>query len=152
MRFLKTFDSCHDVAGAYWIDNDRRLRIEKYHGKTRLADLKAVQARMAADPHWCGNYHGLIDFSEADLDITTNEILRLALLTRHGASRSSGWLAYVVTDSTTHGVVRMLSHWMRSNARMRMFRTRADAEVWLAWNMYQAPPVFFKEEELRHVG
>ncbi|GAA5125135.1 hypothetical protein JIN84_13660 [Luteolibacter yonseiensis] len=152
MRFLQTYDSCLDAVGSYWIDNDRRLRIEKYHGKTGLADLKAVQCSIAADPAWRADFHGLIDFSEADLDISANEILRLALVMRHGPSRSHGWLAYVVTHSATHGAVRMLCHWMRATDRMRIFKTRAEAEIWLARNIYQIPPAFISEVELRNVG
>ena len=152
MRFLTTFDSCLDVVGSYWIDTDRRLRIEKYHGKTELVDLKAVQSSMAADPDWRADFHGLIDFSEAELDLSANEILRLALVMRHGASRSNGWLAYVVSNSVTHGFVRMLAHWARATDRMKIFKTRAEAEVWLARNIYQVPPAFIDEVELRNVG
>lgn len=152
MRFLSTFDSCQDVVGSYWIDTDRRLRIEKYHGRTRLEDLKAVQFGMAADPGWCPDFHGLIDFSEAKLSLSVNEILRLALVMRHGVSRSNGWLAYVVTSSTTHGMVRMLGHWARTTDRMKIFQTRAEAEVWLARNIYQAPASFVTEVKLRNVG
>lgn len=152
MRFLTTLDSCPDAAGSYWIDTDRRLRIEKYHGKTELADLKAVQSGMAAHSDWCADFHGLIDFSEAELDLSANEILRLALVMRHGMSRSNGWLAYVVTNSATHGIVRMLGHWMRAADRMKIFKTRAEAEVWLARNIYQVPPAFISEVELRNAG
>lgn len=152
MRFLTTLDSCQDAVGSYWIDTDRRLRIEKYHGKTKLADLKAVQFGMAGDPNWCADFHGLIDFSEAKLNVSVNEILRLALVMRHGVSRSNGWLAYVVTSSATHGIVRMLGHWTRATDRMRIFKTRAEAEVWLARNIYQVPPAFISEVELRNAG
>ena len=63
------------------------MRIEEYQGKTGLADLKSVISSMASDPCWSADFHGLIDFSEAELDLAANDVLRLALVLRHEENR-----------------------------------------------------------------
>ena len=158
MRFLTTDYSSSETVGQYRIDTDRRLRIEEYQGKTGLNDLKSVQASMASDPCWSADYHGLIDFSGAKLDLTANDILRLALVLRHESNRSRGWLAYVATDSLTYGIVRMLGYWSRNTDRLRIFQSRDEAEAWLVLNINQVPPRFVSEKvpptaaEIRNAG
>ncbi|MES2922603.1 MAG: hypothetical protein V4819_13710 [Verrucomicrobiota bacterium] len=101
---------------------------------------------MASDPCWSADFHGLIDFSEADLELTANDVLRLALVLRHEANRSRGWLAYVATNSTTYGIIRMLGYWSRNTNRLRIFQSRDEAEAWLEINTNQVPPGFINED------
>ncbi len=145
MKFLTTDYSPFETVGHYRIDAGRRMRIEEYQGKTGLADLKSVVSAMASDPCWSADFHGLIDFSEAQLELVANDVLRLALVLRHEAIRSRGWLAYVAPNSTAHGIVRMLGHWSRNTDRMRIFRSRDEAERWLELNVDQVPPGFISE-------
>lgn len=158
MKFLTTDYSSSAIVGHYRIDTDRRLRLEEYQGKTGLADLKLVIASMASDPCWSADYHGLIDFSEAELDLTANDILRLALVLRQEPNRTRGWLAFVATNSVTFGIVRMLGYWSRNTDRTRIFQSRAEAERWLDRNVDQVPPGFIAESgieiaaKLRNVG
>ena len=138
--------------GHYRIDADRRMRIEEYQGKTGLADLKSVISSMASDPCWSADFHGLIDFSEAELDLAANDVLRLALVLRHEENRSRGWLAYVAPNSTIYGIVRMLGYWSRNTDRMRIFQSRDEAERWLELNVDQVPPGFINEDGIEAVA
>jgi hypothetical protein len=145
MKFLTTDYPSSGTVGYYRIDKERRVRIEEYHGKTELSDLKSVISSMASDPCWSADFHGLIDFSDAELELSANDILRLALVLRHEEYRSHGWLAFVATNSTTYGIVRMLGYWSRNTDRMRIFQNRAEAERWLEINKDQIPPGFIEE-------
>lgn len=149
MKFLTTDYSASGTVGNYRIDTDRRMRIEEYQGKTGLSDLKSIISSMTSDPCWSADYHGLIDFSEAELELTANDVLRLALVLRHEANRSRGWLAYVANRSTTYGIVRMLGYWSRNTERLRIFQSREEAEAWLEVNMHQVPPGFINEDGAR---
>lgn len=146
MKFLITDNSSLEAGGQYRIDSAKRVRIEKYQGKTGLADLKSNISAMASDPCWSADFHGLIDFSDAQLELSANDVLRLALVLRHESNRSRGWLAYVAANSTTYGVVRMLGYWSRNTDRMRIFASRAEAERWLERNIDQVPPGFINED------
>ncbi len=149
MKFLTTDYSASGKVGHYRIDTERRIRIEEYLGKTGLSDLKSILSSMASDPCWSAEFHGLIDFSEAELELTANDVLRLALVLRHEANRTHGWLAYVATKSTTYGIIRMLGYWSRSSPRVRIFQSRLEAEAWLEINIDQVPPGFIHEDEVQ---
>ncbi|MEO5715317.1 MAG: hypothetical protein ABIT37_17700 [Luteolibacter sp.] len=140
MKFLTTDYPSEGTVGHYRIDSDRRMRIEEYQGKVGLADLKSIIYSMASDPCWSPDFHGLIDFSDAELDLSANDILRLALVFKHEDLRTRGWLAYVANNSTVFGIVRMLGYWSRNNDRIRIFGTRDEAEAWLELNVDQVPP------------
>lgn len=129
-------------AGRYRIDIARKLRIEEYSGKVELADLKSIVSAMVSDPDWSPEYNGLVDFTAAELEMGSNEILRLALMLRQKQNRSHGWLVFVVGNSVTYGVVRMLGYWSRNTDRFRIFQSRREAEAWLDDNLYKAPPAF----------
>ncbi len=146
MKFLTTDYSASGKVGHYRIDAERRMRIEEYQGKTGLSDLKSILLSMASDPCWSAEFHGLIDFSEAELELTANDVLRLALVLRHEANRTNGWLAYVATKSTTYGIIRMLGYWSRNTPRVRIFQSRLEAEAWLEINIDQVPPGFIRED------
>jgi hypothetical protein len=128
--------------GNYRIDIGRRLRIEEYQGKVGLDDLKEIVRAVVADPDWSPDHHGLIDFSGADLELSANDVLRLALMLRQDRHRTNGWLAFVVSNSVAFGVVRMLGYWSRSTERMRIFQSRDEAERWLERHRDKAPPAF----------
>lgn len=145
MKFLTTDYTSSETVGCYRIDAARRMRVEKYQGKTGLADLKAVISSMASDPCWSPDFHGLIDFSEAELELSANDVLRLALIMRQEGNRTRGWLTFVTSSSTTYGVVRMLGYWSRNTDRMRIFQSRREAESWLELNINQVPPRFIEE-------
>lgn len=124
----------------YRIDPERGLRVEEYEGIVSLGDLRSAVADMAGDPGWSPDLHGLIDFSRATLDLTSNDVLRLGLMLRQSAYRSRGWLAVTVGDSGAFGIVRMLGYWARSTDRTRIFRDRGEAERWLQATRHDPPP------------
>lgn len=137
-------------AGRYRIDITRQLRIEEYFGKVELADLKSIISAMISDPDWSPEYNGLVDFTGAELDMSSNDVLRLALMLRQKQNRSHGWLVFVVGNSVTYGVVRMLGYWSKNTDRFRIFQSRKDAEAWLDDNLYKAPPAFIEPNFARH--
>lgn len=125
--------------GRYRIDIDRRLRIEEYFGKVELADLKSIVSAMVSDPSWCPEYNGLVDFTGAELDLSANDVLRLALMLRQEQNRSHGWLVFVVGNSVAYGVVRMLGYWSRNTDRFRIFQSREEADTWLNRRIFDRP-------------
>ena len=142
MQLLITDNPSQGSVGHYRIDTHRRMRIEEYQGKVGLPDLKAMVASMASDPCWSPDYHGLVDFSEAEVDLSANDVLRLALVLRIEENRTRGWLVFVTNNSTVYGTVRMLGYWSRNTDRMRIFDNRQEAERWLERNIDQVPPNF----------
>ncbi len=140
MKFLTTDYPSEGTVGHYRIDSERRMRIEEYQGKVGLSDLKSIISAMASDPCWSPDFNGLIDFHEAELDLSANDILRLALVLKNADHRTRGWLAYVVPNSTVFGIVRMLGYWSRNTDRIRIFNARDEAESWLVRNRDQIPP------------
>lgn len=141
MKLPNTDYSPTECAGRYRIDIERKLRIEEYYGRVELEDMKSIVTAMASDPAWSPEYNGLVDFTGAQLDLTSNEVLRLALMLRHEQNRSSGWLVFAVGDSLSYGVVRMLGYWSRNTDRFRIFKTREEADAWLDRNIYRMPTV-----------
>lgn len=125
---------------SYRIDSQRRVRIEEYHGKVALADLKAMVATMTEDPGWSPYHHALVDFQDADLELSANDILRLAFHLRRAEHRSYGWVAFVVSKPSAFGMIRMLGYWSRNTDRFRIFESRAEGEAWLERNAAGYPP------------
>jgi hypothetical protein len=120
------------------------MRVEEYRGKVGLSDLRSVVSAMVSDPCWSPEHHGLVDLSEAELELSANDVLRLALMLRQEENRSHGWLVFAVPNSVAYGVVRMLGYWSRNTDRFRIFQSRSEAEAWLEKNRDQ-PPLAFRE-------
>lgn len=114
------------------------MHIEEYAGKVGLDDLKEMAAVMAADPERSGRHNRLVDLSNAELDLSSNDVLRFALLMRNEKHRTSGWHAFAVGNATVFSMVRMLSYWARVSERCRIFGSRDEAERWLEVNSLRA--------------
>jgi hypothetical protein len=142
MKFLTTDYTSNVSVGRYRIDTERRMRIEEYQGKVGLADLKSIVSAMTSDPCWSAEHHGLVDLSEAELEMSANDVLRLALMLRQEENRSRGWLVFAVNSSVAYGIVRMLGYWSRNTERFRIFQSRQEAEAWLERNADKYPPGF----------
>ena len=150
MKFLTTDYPSTASVGHYRIDTDRGMRIEKYQGKIGLADVRSVVSAMSSDPCWSPDYHGLVDFSDADLELSANDVLRLALTLRQEEHRTHGWLVFAVRNSVAYGMIRMLGYWSRNTDRFRIFQSRHEAEAWLERHLDQAPPGFQRPAALSH--
>ena len=142
MKFLTTDNSSTASVGRYRIDAERRMRIEEYQGKVGLGDLRSIVSAMSSDPCWSPDHHGLVDFSDAELELSANDVLRLALTLRQEENRSRGWLVFAVRSSVAYGVVRMLGYWSRNTDRFRIFQSRQEAEGWLERHLDKSPPGF----------
>ncbi len=115
----------------YYLDPERHLRVEEYAGEVGLEEVRAVAQLAAADPEWSPKFNALVDFRSAVLDLSSNDVLRIALTWRQASYRSEGWTAFVVGSTSSFALVRMLSTWARMSDRMDVFRTREEAERWL---------------------
>jgi hypothetical protein len=118
----------------YELDVERGLRIERYQGLVGLEDLRSVALIAAADPDWSADFNALVDFADATLELSVNDVLRIAIAWRQPSYRSDGWTAFVVGSGagSNYGLVRMLSTWARMSERMGVFARRDQAEEWLA--------------------
>ena len=152
MKFLTTDYPSPVNVGRYRIDSERGMRFEEYRGKVGLADLRSVVSAMVSDPCWSPDHHGLVDLSEAELEMSANDVLRLALMLRQEENRSHGWLVFAVPNSVAYGVVRMLGYWSRNTERFRIFQSRAEAEAWLEKNRDQQPLSFRENAAARADG
>jgi hypothetical protein len=110
------------------------MHIEEYTGKVGLDDLRSLASVMAEDPGCQMSNNRLVDLSGADLDLSSDEVLRYALIMRSGRARQGRWHAFAVKDAAAFSLVRMLSHWARLSDRCRIFSSRDEAERWLEGN------------------
>ncbi|MBN8456509.1 MAG: hypothetical protein J0M04_01495 [Verrucomicrobia bacterium] len=147
MSFPTTDISTTIGVGRYRIDPVRRVWLEEYLGKIGLDEMKSMVATVSDDPAWSPEFSGLVDFSQAELSLSSNDVLRLALMMRQEEHRSRGWLAFVVRDSAAYGVVRMLGYWSRSADRVKIFQNREEAEYWLEQRA-ERPPIRFDEAQV----
>jgi len=139
---MKSLLTDYPMAGPscrYLTDEKRKLHIEEYAGRIVLDDLKDVAAMVASDPACSGTLHRLIDLSDARLDLTSDEVLRYALLMRKESHRAGGWSVFAVSDATSFSQVRMFSQWSRTSERSRFFSSREEAEAWLDRNVALSP-------------
>jgi len=140
MKLLTTDYPTLVSVARYRIDPPRKVRTEEYQGTIGLADLRHVISAMTSDPCWSPDHHGLMDFTEATLELSSNDVLRLALTLRQEQNRSNGWQVFAVSNSTAYGIVRMLGYWSRNTDRFRVFHSREDAENWLERHLDKVPP------------
>jgi hypothetical protein len=138
--------------GRYRIDSARRVWLEEYMGRIGLDEMKSMVAAVSDDPGWSPEFSGLIDFSQAELVLSPNDVLRLALMLRQEDHRSRGWLAFVVRDSSAYGVVRMLGYWSRNADRVRIFNSLDEAEHWLEQRADRPPLRFNEAREVKLEG
>ena len=131
MKLANADFSTQAHTGHYRIDSDLEMWVEEYRGVVGLGDLKAMLSCVVSDPRWRPEFHGLVDFSWAQVEMTANEVLRLALIMKQERNRSKGWLVFVAPNSTTFGMVRMLSYWSRNTDSIKIFNTRSEANRWL---------------------
>jgi hypothetical protein len=144
MKFSLTDYAYPSSVGSYRIDSRRGMRIEEYQGKVGLADMKDIVRAVVSDPDWSPDLHALVDFTKAELELSANDVLRLALMLRQQQNRSRGWMVFAVSNSVSFGVVRMLGYWARSTDRFRIFSSREEAENWLERHLDDAPPAFLE--------
>jgi len=157
MKFLLTDNPATFALCQYRIEAARKLRVEVYRGSVGLEEVKSITSAASSDPCWSTDQNVLFDFSHADLSMSANDVLRWALSLRHAEYLTKGWLVFVVPNSLSYGLVRMLGQWSRNTERFRIFFQRDKAENWL--NLYggQTPPGFAcalqisEDEALRQV-
>ncbi len=157
MKFLLTDNPANLALCQYRIDSERKLRIDDYCGLVGLDEVKSITTSAASDPCWTSDLNGLLDFSRAELSMSANDVLRWALSLRQAEYLTKGWLVFVVPNSMTYGLIRMLGQWSRNTGRFRIFFDRSKAEAWLERHGVHTPPGFAaalqasEDDALRHV-
>jgi len=126
----------------YRIAAAEKLRVEDYRGAVGLEEVKSITSAASSDPCWAADHNVLLDFSQAELSMSANDVLRWALSLRQPEYLTKGWLVFVVPNSLTYGLVRMLGQWSRNTERFRIFFDREKAENWLGRYGEQTPPGF----------
>ncbi len=139
MKFSVGDFSVGTPACNYRIDAELGFHVEEFRGKVGFHEFRSLRTWLVCDPAWSPDHHALIDLSKAVVDLSTNDVLRLALLMRRDEYRSRGWQAFVVPPGG-YGTIRMLGYWMRATDRSRIFAKRSEAEEWLAKNSGSLPP------------
>ncbi|MBK1881554.1 hypothetical protein JIN85_03950 [Luteolibacter pohnpeiensis] len=123
-----------DISTRYWIESGKNLRIEEYHGPIALSDWRTMTSAITSDPAFSPDHHGLMDFTRASLQMSTNDVIRMGLLMRRQDYLSNGWQLFVVNSSADFGNIRMLSRWARNENRLKIFNRRCDADAWFHRN------------------
>jgi len=142
MKFLLTDNPANLALCQYRIERASKLRVEVYRGAVGLEEVKSITSAASSDPCWAEDHNILLDFSQAELSMSANDVLRWALSLRQAEYLTKGWLVFVVPNSLTYGLVRMLGQWSRNTERFRIFFDREQAESWLNRHGGQTPPGF----------
>lgn len=111
---------------SFHIDPARRLIRVSLSGPVSVQRLALARGRVAADPAYDPGFALLVDLSDADLTPLVGDTLRQHA--RHPPT--AGRMAIVVSSDLAYGMARMYE--LASPGEVVVFRSRADAEAWLA--------------------
>ena len=121
-----------DRGVSYRIDPDRRLLVVTYFGAVTLADIRATQDLVRADPQFDASLSMLLDGRRGDFSgLSPDDLRRIAIGTpgRPGTRR-----AFVVNTQINYGLARMfhsLSAAQGDDFPVALFETVDEALRWL---------------------
>ncbi len=141
-RYITSSGKCHRSPGGkrfermrheYTIDSDRRLVIQRYHGKTGIKDIFSMSEKNYGDPDYDPSFNGMVDMTDATLDISFREMLSFVSYIRRQPSRSTGkWALLMNSSPANFGIARMFQTLAEGLQReIRFFEDEADALHWL---------------------
>lgn len=116
---------------AYALDPERRRLRAVASGPISFEDVRAHLLREHAD----GNlgYPELIDGTSAQVTFTPQQVRQIvALMHELGAEAPLGPAAVLVGSDLAFGMLRMLELLLDGTAMVKPFRSRLEAEAWLA--------------------
>ena len=102
-----------------------------FGGRVTLPELGAHIQAMWADPRWKPEYNGLLDFSDATLDLSESQIQDLTKSMSLDPRCSFGRWALVVTTAVTFAKLRKVDDVVDLKAALRIFFDRPAALEWL---------------------
>jgi hypothetical protein len=100
-------------------------------GGVTLLDFAAFVQKLWSDPQWSAEYDGLMDFSEATIEMTVEDLQKLVTFMLRDARCSLARWAFVVRTAETFGWLRKLDALSQQQSTIRIFFSRADADAWL---------------------
>jgi len=113
---------------------DRKYVETTFQGWITLPELGAHVQSIWSDPGWTPEYNGLLDFSNATLDLSETQIQQLTKSMAQDPRCSFGKFALVVSKAVTFAKLRKVDDVMDLKSTLRIFFDRRTAEEWLLSN------------------
>jgi len=113
---------------------DRKYVETTFQGWITLPELGAHVQSIWSDPGWAPEYNGLLDFSNATLDLSETQIQQLTKSMAQDPRCSFGKFALVVSKAVTFAKLRKVDDVMDLKSTLRIFFDRRTAEEWLLSN------------------
>jgi len=102
-----------------------------FKGRVTLPELGAHIQSIWADPGWKPEYNGILDFSDAAIDLNESQIQDLTRSMRLDPRCSLGKWALVVSTAVTFAKLRKIDDVADLTSTLRIFFDRRTAEEWL---------------------
>lgn len=102
-----------------------------FGGRITLPELGAHIQAIWSDPGWRPEYNGILDFSDATLDLSETQIQDLTRSMTLDPRCSFGKWALVVSTAVTFAKLRKIDDVADLKAALRIFFDRRSAEEWV---------------------
>jgi hypothetical protein len=110
---------------------DLRYVATTFGGRVTLPELGAHIQSIWSDPSWKPEYNGILDFSDATIDLSDSQIRDLTKSMILDPRCSFGKFALVVSTAVTFAKLRKIDDVMDLKAALRIFFDRRTALEWL---------------------
>jgi hypothetical protein len=110
---------------------DRRYVETTFQGRVTLPELGAHVQSIWSNPGWNPEFNGLLDFSDAAIDLSESQIQELTKAMALDPRCSFGKWALVVSKAVTFAKLRKVDDVLDLKSTLRIFFDRRTAEEWL---------------------
>jgi hypothetical protein len=110
---------------------DRGYIVTTFGGRVTLPELGAHVQSIWLDPSWKAEYNGLLDFSDATIDLSDSQLQDLTKSMMLDPRCSFGRWALVVSKAVTFAKLRKIDDVADLRSALRIFFDRRTAEEWL---------------------
>jgi len=115
----------------YEIHPEQGYSESRFEGSVTLLDFADFVQKVWSDPRWRAEFNGLMDFSDATIEITDEELKKLMTSMLRDARCSLARWAFVVRTAETFGWLRKVDTLSVQSSAFRIFFSRKEAESWL---------------------
>jgi hypothetical protein len=119
------------MKASYTIEDSLGYIVTSFQGSVTLPELGAHIETIWSDPAWKNHYNGILDFSEATVDLSESEIQGLTMAMQSDARCSFGKWAFVVSTAAAFAKLRQIDHVADVRSSIRIFFDRRTAQQWL---------------------
>lgn len=119
------------MIGRYIIHPSHRYLEEIVSGTVTLPEMKNFLLEAMADPAWDPEFNVLVDLTEAQIDISFDEMSNLTGMLRNDARASRGYCALIVSNTLGYGMARMFEALSDDRVTVQIFQDRQAAESWI---------------------